>query len=689
MDETSGKPGTVFAQGFDQTLLGDLSSRSDDLYRIACAIFAADQEVRRGGARDPHDDQWMRHFGLCIDVQDLGFWSQDDVQTALSELIRFATGDRWRFCFSQAATSVYRRRQLQFGFERQPLNEPPGCVVLFSGGIDSLAVLAQCAAAGEQPLAISQWGEVGTQTRQQNLITYLKVFPPTLSAMNHWSFPHIQAEIHSKGPEARERTRRSRAVLFGALGSIVAGELGIERVYLADNGPISLNLPINSQIVGAHASRSTHPRFLAAMSALARLVYPNTAIHLSNPLWNKTRAETIQQLMQFAPPELLAQTLSCSSWRALPARTPQCGICSQCIDRRVAMIAIGLERYEPGEGYRHDAFAGSLTSEEGRVLTYSYVRFAQRIARMSMEQLVAAFPELLTAARYHDRPVEVVLGNYAELLQRHAQMVLAGLERVIEANRSRWLMRELPADCVLMLLMGDPNAIASDVPAMDDFMALQGPADHELIFDEHAIFARKGNQWLLTFRGQSVWLAHEAGYPRIQFLLTHQQREWDPVTVDHYTRAPKQLPDRDLRVEKAQRSELDVHPPLPLVKERPLSPEEITALDTEIACLRKVLAEAIDLNAQTAIDAAKRRIAELESLKPSLSLANKAVNEPDDFSLTVDKISKSVRRAKAVLKVQHPAFHDHLDAFLHVGIGNWYRPNAVITWSTTIPPDGK
>jgi hypothetical protein len=303
-----------------------------------------------------------------------------------------------------------------------------------------------------------------------------------------------------------------------------------------------------------------------------------------------------------------------------------------------------------------------------------------------MEQLVAVFPELLMAARYHDRSVDVVLNEYAELLQRHARMVLDGFERVIEANQSRWLMRELPADCMLMLLMGDPTTIASDAPAMDASFTLKGPEDAELVSDEQAVFARDGDQWLLSFRGQSVRLSHEAGYPRIQFLLTHQQKEWDPVPLDHYTRTPKDLPDRNLRIAKEQRSEFDLHPPVLLEKARALSQGEIEAIDQQIADLRDVLATAITLESQAAIDAAQTRIAQLEQLKPPLRMGNKAVTETDDFSLTVDKISKSVRRAKGVLKSAHPPFHDHLEQFLHVGIANWYRPGSVITWSTVIPP---
>jgi 7-cyano-7-deazaguanine synthase in queuosine biosynthesis len=680
----TGDATTLHARGLDDTLLAQLTPRSEDLYRIACAVFAADQEVRRGGSKDAHDDRWTRYFGLCIAVHDHAFWAQSSVQDALADLIYIATGDHWRFAFSPGRPDAIRPPQRSLGLPRTPLVEPPGCVVLFSGGIDSLAVLATAAARGERPLAVSQWGEEGIHQRQKHLLRRLRAEPAFQRRLQQWTFPHVPAEIHGTGLEPKERTRRSRAVLFAALGIIAAAELGIETVYFGDNGPISLNLPINAQIIGAHASRATHPFYLARVNTFAKLVYPTASMRISNPLWNKTRAETIGQLVDLGLTEMLRDTLSCTNWRHQPAATPHCGYCSQCLDRRTAMLACRLERDEPGDGYRYDAFASRLPTREGRVLAFSYVRFAQRIARMSPQDLVVQYPELLQAARHGDGPMDVVMQEYLALLSRHARMVLTAISRIREEVEPALLMGELPSDCVLVLLQGTPST-ALDAPAMEAFADLDGPLDDELVVDLFADFYRDDEIWVIDFGGLRAHAPHQEGFARIRYLIALNGRPIDPVAFELATRPSTKLPDRPIRISQSKAAAQGLTHPIRIP--RGITADQRKLAKAELHRLKDARnkAESIDASAET-LERIAAEIAKHEAiLEPSSELGRKDATERTEYDKAKDTVYQSIRRAMQSLQKLHPELYTHLKASLKYGEDNFYRTKLAITWRLNPP----
>ena len=60
---------------------------------------------------------------------------------------------------------------------------------------------------------------------------------------------------------------------------------------------------------------------------------------------------------------------------------PHCGQCSQCVDRRFAILAAGLEQEDPAEAYKVDLFTGERSPGPGRELALAYVRSASDIDR--------------------------------------------------------------------------------------------------------------------------------------------------------------------------------------------------------------------------------------------------------------------------------------------------------------------
>ena len=235
--------------------------------------------------------------------------------------------------------------------------------------------------------------------------------------------------MHRTGDEARERTRRSRAFLYGSLALAAAHRMGAAAVFLSDNGVVSLNLPINRQLVGSRASRSTHPRFIALLNTLAAEAL-GQAPEVRNPLWDRTRRQVVERIAAAGQPDLIGATLSCVNSQRRSRTRPHCGYCSQCIDRRFATVGTELEEYDPPERYGVDVFLDELPESDPRTTVVSYVRFARDLGTLSDQGAVEAYPDAITALRKGRETQD--LEAYLDMLLRHSETVLAVLSSMVE-----------------------------------------------------------------------------------------------------------------------------------------------------------------------------------------------------------------------------------------------------------------
>jgi hypothetical protein len=244
---------------------------------------------------------------------------------------------------------------------------------------------------------------------------------------------------------------------------VLAAKIRAPEVLLSDNGWASVNVHINDQLAGALATRSTHPRFIRLFNELASLVIED-APRVRNPFWDETRAEVLQRLNAAGASDLLPYTISCAASRNLPRQTPHCGRCSQCVDRRFATLAAGLEALDPGEGYKFDVFRGELPAGAVRSLVVSYVRAARRIEAMSDDALFRQFDtlvECLTPGREEDDA-----DAYVRLLRSQSAMVLGGLEDQLGRHRGRISRGQLSPRSLLALLLSEETGAQPQEPAL-------------------------------------------------------------------------------------------------------------------------------------------------------------------------------------------------------------------------------
>ncbi len=669
-------------EDFYHLVLAEVSGRHADLVRLAAYAYRADLDVSRGGERDSDAWRWSRHLIFCIPVGDPDFWNGDEVRSALSSTLSFLTGDRWDFCFSQSDPQI---RQIPLEIAARDLYPRPGVVTLFSGGLDSLCTLVESAMKGERPVPLGHWPSARHESRQKQLIEAIERHNPA------WSLPLLGAHIVRGGKEPKESTQRSRGFLYGCLASAVAAEIGAPKVYLADNGPISLNFPINDQLVGALASRATHPKFLDRMTRLMELVL-RQPVAIFNPLRLRTRAEALGILRQARAEHLIGLTTSCSTGTRLPAATPHCGGCSQCIDRRFATIAANMEIHDPVEKYQQDVFIDVLNPWDRATTAYSYARFARTVSLLDEDALFTRFMELLDIPTSTEMSAEDAIREALDLIKRHATTVL----RVLEAQSGTYLPQlvsgRVSAASLIGKVMGEqagrrvidrrPQVIVlapSDPTPLALVPVPSGSAGTD-IEDIPAILAWQGKGWRVRFAGKETVLNESVGTKRLAKLLREPGREFTPEELD----APRDrrsqtepIPDllqSGFHVETAGNAD-------PIIDAK-----AVKACKKAIAELKAEHLAASDKgDAERAAEIAEE-IRKIERyLRSATGLAGKIRDEPTPAWNRYRAVRTSIRRSVETIQQQHRVLGTHLDQSLNLNGPFSYAPSELVSWIVELP----
>lgn len=668
-------------QGLATRLVTRVADRSNDLVRIAAYVYAADQMVSRGGLHDVHGDRWQRHLVLCIPVLDLRFWRRAEVVAELTDVLRFLTEDRWEFHFSQGEPGL---RQLSLEVQEGELLGKPNAVALVSGGVDSLCALLEASNQGQRPLVVCHWPAFSHVARQKALLARVRALFPT------WAFPDLDFRIHRRGAEAADSSQRSRAFLYACLGAAVAGELGIEQVNLADNGVVSLNLPINAQLVGALASRSTHPKFLSGFNRFVAHLF-SKPVRVVNPLRSQTRAETLEILKRTRCEPLLQETLSCSRWRGLPAATPQCGGCSQCVDRRFATIAAGLEEYDLAERYRRDIFRDDLPEGEDRTVAESYFRFAQSIYHLSDDDLILNYPQILDAVTADDPSPEATVAELIAMLKRHAESVIGAVKDLTARNLEVLVDGRLPATCLLRLAVGSSGSLLTAAPSGAQRWAEGGTPRQALgraerRASEENLLACSGNVWTASFRNHTVHLKDAKGLHYLACLLGHPGRVFSP---------------QELLAEA-----------MPAASSSALTGDEAKAhglrTTSSISAGKRTDRQALRAYEQTAkdllrdVDEARsagdsERVARLEEqiemivheMKAAQGLGGRLRPFADEYSRAGNRVYRAIKRALDRIARAHPDLAQHLLVSVRRGATYAYVPDVATPWVVSLPKNNR
>ena len=427
----------------------DVSARLVDFLEIASYVFSADCATPRGKkwTDDETTEPWGRDFAFVIPVREPDFWGATKIRAALEEVLSFLSNDAYSFTFVPLERD---RTDQQSYFEYGDLKDwpfhGPERVLMFSGGLDSLAGAVEMASGGGRLMLVSHRPVSTLDSRQRKLFTELqKQFPDQLIRVPVW--------VNKAQKLGREPTQRTRSFLYSALGTLVAQSVQAGGVRFYENGIISLNLPIAEEALRARASRTTHPMALHMLSSLCAAVMERN-FTVDNPFLLRTKTEVVESLSTHHAAHLIAHTCSCSHSMFQTKTQRHCGRCSQCTDRRFATTAAALLAYDSEKDYVSDVFVGPRKDPLERAIAIDYTRHGIELCMRSESELAAIFNAELSRAVRYDANRSETAQKIISMHKRHGEAVSRVLEQKVRENAAKLIRGPLDDTSLLALAIG-------------------------------------------------------------------------------------------------------------------------------------------------------------------------------------------------------------------------------------------
>ena len=406
----------------------NLSPRLVDFLEIASYVYSADCATRRGKkwTDDDSTEPWTRDFSFVIAVRDFDFWARAEIQCLIEEILNFLSNDKYSITFVPLRQDRFEQPYFDFGDAKDWPFHHPDRVIMFSGGLDSLAGALETAAGGGKVVLVSHRSVSTIDARQNTLFQELhKLYPQQLIRVPVW--------INKNERFGLEPTQRTRSFLFSAVGTLVAQSIQAKGVRFYENGVVSLNLPIAQDALRSRASRTTQPMALHLLSRLCAATIESSFV-VDNPFLSKTKTDVVASIGRHDAGHLIGHTCSCSRSMFQSKAQPHCGQCSQCVDRRFATLASGLQEHDPASRYASDVFLGSREDVLERAVALDYVRHGLELARKSPAALAAAFNTELSRAVRHVANRSEAARDLISTHKRHGKVISHVLEQVLSAN---------------------------------------------------------------------------------------------------------------------------------------------------------------------------------------------------------------------------------------------------------------
>jgi hypothetical protein len=461
----------VFFRGPDKTaelrieditdrLLAPLPPIVADVVELAAYIYCADQFASRGGrAALEYGASWRRHLRLEMKVRCPDVWQRPEVTRLLASLTNFLSDDKFEFAFSPK-TEIDGLDSYIFSGDTPCVESSVQGVMMFSGGLDSLSGAVEQILVKQKRIALVSHRSVAkVDGRQRLLVDELR------RRCKRGCRPvHVPIWVHLHDADAREFTQRSRSFLFAALGMAVARGFDLSSCQFFENGVTSLNLPIADQLVGARASRTTHPRVLSTLSQLFSSVLGQD-FRVESPFAWDTKTDIVAKLKAAGHADLIKHSVSCTRTRTTTSTVPHCGLCSQCVDRRFAVLSAGCEADDPATGYATELFTGARPTIEDKTMVERWVGTADRIDTCDNATVFAInYPQINDAIGRMPGSADENATKLFDLHKRHAGQVLRVLNEATGRFAAQRRRNELPESCLLNFVAKEASA---DKPRVD------------------------------------------------------------------------------------------------------------------------------------------------------------------------------------------------------------------------------
>lgn len=288
-----------------------------DFVTIALSVSAADNTVLRCMS----EDGWTRHIKLSVAVCNPS--RMQVVRKKLESMLKFLTGDLWSLEFLNGGVPPPKVKRTGVYSE--------DCVTLLSGGMDSLVGAIDLAADGLKPLIVSH--VVRGNAPQQERFAH-RIFGTDCS------FFQLNQALQNAGEEG---STRGRSIVFFAFAALVAQAIKKDRervkIFVAENGFISLNLPLSPGRAGSLSTKTTHPYYMRCLQE----VWDDLGFELDlvTNYKFKTKGDMLRECKnKDLLRELVYDSTSCGKF--LRHKSRHCGRCVPCMVRRAAFLSAGM-----------------------------------------------------------------------------------------------------------------------------------------------------------------------------------------------------------------------------------------------------------------------------------------------------------------------------------------------------------
>lgn len=364
----------------------EMHSLVKDLIDIGVAVYMADLYTKR-------EFNLERQVSIVMPVRHPSVWS--NAQKEIEKTVSFLGRDKFSIRFVKRKEKIDEVKK----FDVKSNNK---CVCLFSGGLDTLSGAAWVLDNKFDPVFVSHYSSGLLSGKQKLLMNKLeKIYDKSLEHLNIrvGKANGKRVKNHLDAPFNSVMIQHLRSFLFLSLASAVALESKIKKIYVLENGPVTLNPLFSEARVN---TRTTHPHFLAGFRELIKSVF-GVDLVIESPFLYLTKGEVVSILARKKLEGLSAKTISCWNWSRVPIRAKQKGlkkfkgrhdgVCIPCIIRRAAMNRAHL--FKKDARYLTNVFTQfSKLRRNNKTLVADFLRFCQSMKSFPDNELLFRFPDL-------------------------------------------------------------------------------------------------------------------------------------------------------------------------------------------------------------------------------------------------------------------------------------------------------
>jgi hypothetical protein len=624
-----------------------------DLIDIAVYVYCADQAITRGGGGIQSGGEigqnWRRTLFFRIPVRNPDIWKSRSVLSELISTLSFLSEDEYHFEFEHLKKDISLQGYLDFN--STPFDGVVEEVALFSGGLDSVAgAVKESVVDKRKVLLVNHRSTEKLTPRHRHLLNLLDGH-----AKGHDPL-HIPVRINKEKGLGREYTQRSRSFVYASLAATIATMIGLNRIRFYENGVVSLNLPPSAQVVGARATRTTHPQVLNGFARLFSSLAAKPFI-VENPFLWKTKTEVVKLIGDAGCGDLIKFSTSCTHTWEITQQHTHCGVCSQCIDRRFAVLAAGVEAHDPAEAYKVDLLVGERNDGDPKTMLAAYLETANEINSMTALKFFSRFGEATRVLRQFDGSPDATAIKIFDLYKLHAKQVTGVIDQAIVRYAPAIRKRELPPSCLVRLVC-DASASGNGPKKPPPSKPAVAPSDN--------IFRKKGQVWQIRFAGgaENILLPSK-GAAYLHMLLSQPRTPVSAIVM-----ACRLSQNRDNYSLGSAGDKIDQ--------------DALFAYQARYAELKEELEEAKSNRDDAAISRIQGEMESfMEEIRKAKGLGGRIRKDADDRDRVRKAVGNAIRRAVKDIGQFDKRLADHLKSpCLCCGLNPCYSPAQDVTWET-------